>query len=179
MKSRNFAKPAREIVIIAHNIRSILNVGAILRTAECFAIQTVFATGYTPNLEFSRIDENNFAKLLPFQKAKLAKELHKSALGAEEIINFEFRENVFDLISELRENGFAIVGLEQDARAIPLDKFRSPAKLALILGEEVHGLTPELREICDDLIEIPMFGRKESFNVSVATGICLYKFAVK
>ncbi len=176
MKSREFNFPQREIVVIAHNIRSIFNVGSILRTAEGFGIRRVFASGYTPNLEFARISDNDFAKLLPFQKEKLEKEFQKTALGAEKLVDFRFAPNVFDLIKKLRDDGFRIVGLEQDAHAISLPNFYPPQKIVLILGEEVHGLTTELRDVCDDLIEIPMFGRKESFNVSVATGIALYHF---
>jgi len=165
MKSREFTLPKREIVVIAHNIRSIMNVGAILRTAEGFGVNQVFTTGYTPN------PDNG----IPHVRAKLAKEIHKTALGAEEIVQFNSAPNVVNLIKELRSNGFHIIGLEQDNRAISLPEYRVKSdKIALLLGEEVHGLTPELRDICDNLIEIPMSGRKESFNVSVATGIALY-----
>ena len=183
MRSRDFARPAREIIVIAHNIRSILNVGAILRTAEGFGVSRVLATGWTPNLAFAT--DGSGAKLLPHIRAKLARELHKTALGAEEIVDFAFRENIFDLISELRKNGFLIVGLEQDTRAISLPDFsqkflgnKGSAKIALLLGEEVSGLANNLRNACDALVEIPMFGRKESFNVSVAAGIALYELSV-
>jgi len=184
------------VVVIAHNIRSMMNVGAILRTCEGFGVATVLATGYTPNLEV--MTDGSQAKLLPHIRQKLARELHKTALGAEEVVDFRFSPNVMELIEKLRAQDFRIVGLEQDARAIPLPNYshklrscrtrscKSPtlagsdpakeesAKIALILGEEVHGLTPSLRDACDDLVEIPMFGQKESFNVSVATGIVLY-----
>ncbi|MCL2451997.1 TrmH family RNA methyltransferase [Candidatus Saccharibacteria bacterium] len=193
MKSREFASSGREIVVIAHNIRSIQNVGSILRTSEGFGVARVFATGYTP------IPTNG----LPHVRAKLARDLHKTALGAEEIVDFVAAPDVFDLIEKLRADGFRVVGLEQDARAISLPEFnsviarskatkqssgrlkagsprcaRDDVKIALLLGEEVNGLTPELRDTCDDLIEIPMFGRKESFNVSVACGIALYELSI-
>jgi len=180
MRSRNFIKLDRETIVVAHNIRSVLNVGSILRSSEGLGVREVFATGYTPNLQFATDGSN--AKLLPHVREKLSRELHKTALGAEEIIDFQFRKDVFDLIRELREKGFLIVGLEQDSRAIALLDFsrkNDSAKIALILGEEVNGLTKELRKSCDVLVEIPMFGRKESFNVSVATGICLYEFSRK
>ena len=206
MKSRNFEKSGREIVVLAHNIRSVLNVGSILRSCEGFGISRVFATGWTPNLSFAT--DGSGAKLLPHVREKLRRELHKTALGAEEIVDFAARADVFDLISELRENGFLIVGLEQDSRSVELAEFsrKNPAakmrrderkensfsfpneeafsrakreQIALLLGEEVDGLSPELRENCDVLVEIPMFGRKESFNVSVAAGICLYELSRK
>lgn len=82
-------------------------------------------------------------------------------------------------LQALKAAGYTIVGLEQDAKSTLLQNYKPPQKIALLLGEEVHGLTPELREVCDDLIEIPMVGKKESFNVSVATGIALYALCVR
>ena len=167
MQSRKFTPASRKIVVIAHNIRSILNVGSILRSAEGFGVRRVFLSGTTLNAE----------NQLPHVRAKMAKELHKTALGAEETMSYEFAPDVFDLIKKMKRDGFWVVGLEQDVRAISLpdypqkDNFR---KIALLLGEEVHGLAQELRNLCDDLVEIPMFGQKESFNVAVATGIVLY-----
>ena len=171
MKSRDFTKDfsGREIVVVMHNIRSILNVGAILRTCEGFGIQKVFASGWTPS------QKNG----LPHVREKIAKELHKTALGAEEIIDFQYSSDVASLLKQLKNNDFRIVGLEQDDRAVNLSSYRPQQKIALLLGEEVNGLTQELREICDDLIEIPMRGRKESFNISVAAGIALYELSIK
>jgi len=144
-----------------------MNVGSILRTAEGFGVAQVFATGYTPHPGSG----------LPHVQAKLAKQLKKTALGAEGIVDFRSAPDVTELMQQLNSDGFCIVGLEQDPRAIALPdyshKLRS-CKIALLIGEEVNGLTPELRDACDDLVEIPMFGQKESFNVSVATGIVLY-----
>lgn len=82
-------------------------------------------------------------------------------------------------MESLRQDGYAIVGLEQDDRSIILPDYQPPQKIALLLGEEVHGVTPELRGQCEELIEIPMIGKKESFNVSVATGIALYHLAMQ
>ena len=77
-------------------------------------------------------------------------------------------------LAALRAEGFRIVGLEQDGRAVMAPDYKAPDRLVLLLGEEVEGITSGLRDQCDDLIEIPMSGQKESFNVSVATGIALY-----
>ena len=74
-----------------------------------------------------------------------------------------------------KQDGYRVVGLEQSSKSIALPAYKAPAKVALLLGEEVDGITPDLLAKCDDLIEIPMFGQKESFNVSVATGIALYQ----
>lgn len=153
-----------EIVVIAHNIRSIHNVGAIFRNCDGFGVAKLYLTGYSPAP----------GKGLPHVAKKLSDAITKTALGAEQSVPHEYRENVVDLIAKLRDEGFAIVGLEQDERSIILPNYKPPAKIALLLGEEVEGIENSLRKLCDDLIEIPMFGAKESFNVSVATGIALY-----
>jgi tRNA G18 (ribose-2'-O)-methylase SpoU len=166
-----------EIVVIAHNIRSIHNVGSIFRTCDGFGVARLYLSGYTPAPDSG----------LPHVRTKVAAALHKTALGAEAIVPFEHAPDVTKLIEKLRSQNFRIVGLEQDACAIPLNEYKLRSckngcnsckngayRIALILGEEVHGLTPELRDVCDDLVEIPMFGQKESFNVAVATGIALH-----
>lgn len=155
-----------EIVVIAHNIRSTHNVGAIFRTCEGFGVKKIILSGYTP---YPKIDNDT---RLPHIAEKLTNQIHKTALGAETMVPFEYQESP-DLIA-LKNDGYRIVGLEQDARSIILPDYEVPQKVVLLLGEEVHGLTNEQRDACDDLIEIPMFGKKESFNVSVATGIALY-----
>lgn len=159
-----------QIIVIAHNIRSTHNVGAIFRTCEGLGIKKLILTGYTPHPSVSRDSR------LPHIVAKLEKQINKTALGAETIVPYEYHE--LPPLNELRANGYQIVGLEQDARSVMLPGYRAPEKLALLLGEEVEGITPELRAQCDDLIEIPMHGKKESFNVSVATGIALYALMV-
>lgn len=178
MRSREFDKYRRdiEIIILAHNIRSVQNVGSILRTAECLGAKEVIASGYTPNLTM-RTDGSNLP-LLPHVRAKLQKELHRSALGAEEIVNLSYATDIMDKILELKSDGYEIVGLEQDRRSIALPEYRPSRRVALLLGEEVHGLTPELRSVCNTLVEIPMYGQKESYNVSVACGIALYGITV-
>ena len=172
MRSRSFVKPGRDIVVIAHNIRSIQNVGAILRTAECLGVRQVYATGWTPNLE--RSSDGNYLPLLPHIKTKLTGQLHHTALGAEQYVQLTAHPDVLDLIKSLKKSDYYIVGLEQSPASVPLDQFRPPDKLALLLGEEVRGLDATLQNICDQLIELAMFGHKESYNVSVATGIALY-----
>ena len=155
-----------EIIVIAHNIRSTHNIGSIFRTAEGFGVQKIICSGYSPYPTF------NGDTRLPHIAEKLTDQIHKTALGAEVIVPFEYHEQ--PNIEALSEDGYQIVGLEQDRRSIVLPTYSPPSKIALLLGEEVHGLTTELRAMCHDLIEIPMYGQKESFNVSVAAGIALY-----
>lgn len=155
-----------EIIVIAHNIRSTHNVGAIFRSSEGFGVSKIILSGYTP---YPRLPHDT---RLPHIADKLTNQIHKTALDAETIVPFEHQETL-DL-APLKKAGFTVVGLEQDAKSKMLPNYTPPSKIALLLGEEVHGLTKELRKTCDDLIEIPMHGKKESFNVSVAAGIALY-----
>lgn len=159
-----------EIIVIAHNIRSTHNVGAIFRTSEGFGIKKIILSGYTP---YPRQD--NDARL-PHIADKLTLQIHKTALDAEMIVPFEYQE--VPNLDALKNEGYTIVGLEQDDRSKLIQNYKIPQKIALLLGEEVEGLTPELRAACDDLIEIPMKGQKESFNVSIAAGIALYALSV-
>lgn len=156
-----------DIIVIAHNIRSTHNIGAIFRTCEGFGVSKIICSGYTPYPALISNDER-----LPHLAEKLTKQIRKTALGAETIVPFEYhpRPN-FD---SLRKDGYRIVGLEQDSRSQSVASYKSPGKIALLLGEEVEGIAQPLRDECSDLIEIPMRGKKESFNVSVAAGIAIY-----
>ena len=155
-----------EIIVIAHNIRSTHNVGAIFRTAEGFGVSKIILSGYTP---FPKIAGDS---RLPHIAEKLTGQIHKTALGAETMVPFEYQEAPG--LQQLKDAGFTIVGLEQDQRSVMLPSYAPPQKIALLLGEEVEGIESSLRDLCDDLIEIPMHGQKESYNVSVAAGIALY-----
>lgn len=158
-----------EIIIIAHNIRSTHNIGSIFRTAEGFGVKRIIITGYTP---YPSLEKDS---RLPHIHEKLTRLIHKTALGAEEIVPFEYHET--PPIDELRKDGFKIIALEQDSRSVSLGDYTPDEKIALVLGEEVEGIPSWLLEQCEIILEIPMVGRKESFNVSVATGIALFHLA--
>jgi len=160
----------REIVVIAQNIRSTHNVGSLFRTAEGFGVHKIILSGYTPYPE-SKNDSR-----LPHLSSKLTAQIHKTALGAEALVPFEYIE-VPDL-QQLKNEGYRLVALEQDATSIMLSEYQPAEKIALLLGEEVHGVTDDLLAQVDDIIEIPMVGHKESFNVSVAAGIALYALTI-
>ena len=168
----------REIIILAHNIRSTHNIGAILRTSEGFGVSKIIFSGYSP---FPLLPNEDFQKTgrLPYLAQKINSQIHKTALGAEEIVECEISNNIFKTIKNLKLQNFEILALEQSTKSIFLKDFSAPenAKIALLLGEEVEGISEELVNLCDKTLEIPMFGQKESFNVSVATGITLYKIA--
>jgi tRNA G18 (ribose-2'-O)-methylase SpoU len=158
-----------KIIVIAHNIRSTHNVGAIFRTAEGFGVEKIILSGYTP---YPLLPTDS---RLPHISEKLTSQIHKTALGAEEMVPFEYSEQI--PLNSLKESGYRIVALEQNSRSINLSDYETPEKIALLIGEEVHGITDDLIAQCDDIIEIPMVGKKESFNVSVATGIALYELS--
>lgn len=155
-----------EVIVIAHNIRSTHNIGSIFRTCEGFGVIKLILSGYTPYPAMKNDPR------LPHIANKLTAQIHKTALDAEVMVPFEYQAHPD--FAALRARGFTIVGLEQDKRSTLLPDYKPPKKVALLLGEEVEGLTDDLRNQCDDLIEIPMKGKKESFNVSVAAGIALY-----
>ena len=158
-----------EILLILHNIRSTHNVGSIFRTAEGFGVSKIILSGYTP---YPTIPNDT---RLPHIREKLAAQIHKTALGAEAMVPFEYTEQL-DL-SIIKKMGYRLVALEQSTKSVRLSDYKPPQKIALLLGEEVEGITPELLKQCDDIIEIPMKGQKESFNVSVAAAIALYQLA--
>ena len=165
-----------EVVLVLHNIRSCYNVGAILRTAEGFGVSSVVLSGYTP-----RIHDPD---LLPHLREKLDKEIHKTALGAEDMVKTEVAEDLKALLLSCKAQNFKIVGLEnninRDIRQInDLGlKERLGQKVVLVLGEEVSGIPEDFYDLMDLFVEIPMKGQKESFNVSVAAGIALYALTV-
>lgn len=160
-----------DIIVIAHNIRSTFNVGSIFRTAEGFGVKQLILSGYTPYPTFAGDSR------LPYVAEKLTKQIHKTALGAEKLVPFCYEPT--PSLKQLGQAGYRLVALEQSPRSTFLSSYPTPPKVALLLGEEVHGITAELLRQCQDVIEIPMQGQKESFNVSVATGIALYALTIQ
>lgn len=162
-----------DITVICHNIRSVHNIGSILRTADGFGVGEVIVTGISPYPEV----END--SRLPHIKLKLTEQIHKTALGAEKTVKVRYHQKLEDAIARCRAQGCQIVALEQDGQSILLNKFKPGSKkIALVLGPEVTGLTKQELELVDTKLEIPMFGKKESFNVSVAAGIALYQLTI-
>jgi len=146
------------LYVIAHNIRSLLNVGSIFRTADAFGASKIFLTGYTgtPGNEFHR------------------KRMGKVSLGAESWVPWEYHRSPMKLIKRLKSEGVKIVALENAKDSINIKKFKPKFPLALVLGEEVRGVSRPMLKMCDRIIEIPMLGKKESLNVSVAFGVAAY-----
>ena len=158
------------ITLLVHNIRSTHNVGAIFRTAEGFGVTEIVLSGYTP---YPRLETGD--PRLPHIADKLTAQIHKTALGAEAMVPFRYIETIERWFEEnQRTSQLPVIALEQSERSTMLPDFTPPEEFALLLGEEVHGIPPGLLERCDQSVEIPMYGQKESFNVSVACGIALY-----
>ena len=160
----------RQIVLIAHNVRSTHNVGSLFRTAEGLGAEHIYLTGYTP------YPEEDDDERLPHLAQKITTQIDKTALGAHEMLLWEHQTNIEVVIHDLRQHGFQVVALEQAKEAVQLPKFRPPEKVALLVGREVEGIEPEVLALCDQIVEVPMFGSKESFNVVQAAAMALYHF---
>lgn len=143
------------IVFILPNIRSAMNVGAILRTADGILAEKVYMTGYTATPEHPKVA--------------------KTSLGAEDSVPWEHAQNTEGLIHKLKADGYEIVGLELDENAEKIwgVGFRFP--VALLLGNEINGISPEQRRLCDKIVYLPMLGSKESLNVATTAGIASYE----
>lgn len=162
------------IAVLLHNVRSAHNVGSIFRTADAAGVAKIYLGGYTPT------PRDRFGRI--------RKDVAKAALGAEKTIAWESLSSPRTLISRLKREGWIIVGVEQDARAIEYTHFHPSGKTLFVFGNEVRGISRSVRDMCDVLIEIPMQGAvvrqahhprhtrrgKESLNVSVAAGIILF-----
>jgi tRNA G18 (ribose-2'-O)-methylase SpoU len=151
----------KALIAVVHNVRSLHNVGSIFRTADSAGISKLYLTGYTP----SPVDE----------MGRLRVEVSKTALGAESIVPWEHKKNISPLLASLKKDGVKLIALENSKGATDYKKFKLMGTGALILGNEVRGLTPSLIKKVDEVISIPMKGSKESLNVAVAFGIAAYQ----
>lgn len=154
-----------ELFLILHDIRSAYNVGAIFRTADGSGVSKIFLSGYTP----TPVDESKL------NKSRADKMIEKTALGAEQSVAWEKCEDLENLIEKLKEENFSIVALEKNKDSIDIRKFEKKFPMALILGNEVEGVEQRILQKCDAVVSIPMRGKKESLNVSVAAGIAMYE----
>ncbi len=149
-----------QIHLLLHNIRSTHNVGSIFRTADAAGVSKIYISGYTP------APTDRFGRARP--------DIAKVSLGAEKDVKWESVEDVKELIKKLKKEKFEIVALEQNERSVDYRKIKFSKNILIILGNEVGGVENEVLDLCDQIAEIPMLGKKESLNVSVAAGIVLY-----
>ncbi len=167
--------PPSGLVVVLDNVRSAHNVGSVFRSADSFKVDKVFLCGICP--------------------VPPSAEIHKSALGAENSVEWERCERTMDVVTRLRSEGYTVVSVEQTVNSVKLDKFRpyagnsagevpsenaerweEPRKYALIFGNEVDGVAQEVVDASDFALEIPQFGSKHSLNVSVSAGVILWHF---
>jgi 23S rRNA (guanosine2251-2'-O)-methyltransferase len=145
------------IVVVLDNIRSMHNVGSVFRTADAFLLEGIFLCGYTPRPPH--------------------RDIHKTALGATETVEWKYFGTTMEAVNELKEKGYAVVAAEQVDTSISLNSFDTQAyeKLAVVFGNEVTGVDEEVLAACEGSVEIPQAGMKHSLNISVATGIVLWE----
>lgn len=148
-------------VIVLDNVRSHSNVGSVFRTADAFLTGCIYLCGITA---------------VPPHR-----EIHKTALGATESVSWKYFGKTTDAVEEIRAQGFRIIGIEQAEGSVSLDRFsvESGLRYALIFGHEIHGVSQPVIDLCDQVIEIPQFGTKHSFNIAVSAGIVLWELNKK
>ncbi len=147
-------------ILILENLRSIENAGSIFRTAEGLGVSKIICIGTTPTPvdRFGR-KRSDFAKV---------------SLGAEEMLEWEYQKEIANVLKDLKDQDFQIISLEQTDASVNLKSFKAENQFALIVGNEVDGVSKEALNLSDQVVEIEMLGEKESLNVSVSTGIALY-----
>lgn len=149
------------IVVVLDNIRSLNNIGSVFRTSDALSVEKIALCGISgtpPN-----------------------KEIHRTALGAEDSVEWEYFEKTVDAIIKLKENNYQVISLEQTVDSIDLMKYqpKKDLKYALVFGNELRGVEQEVVNLSDECIEIPQFGTKHSFNIAVSAGIVLWDFFAK
>jgi tRNA G18 (ribose-2'-O)-methylase SpoU len=145
------------VIVVMDNIRSMHNVGSVFRTADAFLIEAIFLCGYTPQPPH--------------------RDIHKTALGATDTVDWIYFEKTPDAVHKLQEAGYQVYAVEQAEKSIPLNEFRwnKQDKIALVFGNEVEGVNSQVLQQVDGCIEIPQQGMKHSLNISVAAGIVLWE----
>jgi 23S rRNA (guanosine2251-2'-O)-methyltransferase len=158
----------RDIILIGHNLRSCHNVGSLLRTAEGMGVSKVILSGYTPHPAHAN------DRRLPHESAKITNQIHKTALGAETMVKWDYHRDILPVIATLKKDGWIVAAVEQAEDAKDLPSYYPPQKIVLLMGREVEGVEKEVLDACDIALEIPMFGKKESYNVVQAAAMALY-----
>ena len=145
------------VIVVLDNIRSMHNVGSVFRTADAFLVRGIYLCGYTPQPPH--------------------RDIHKTALGATETVEWTYFGSAAEAVSALREAGYRVFAVEQTAESVVLQAFSGEynGPLAVVFGNEVDGVSDDALALCDGAIEIPQWGMKHSLNISVAAGIVLWE----
>lgn len=149
------------IAVVLDNIRSLNNVGSVFRTSDAFLVEKIYLCGITGTPPHP--------------------EIHRSALGAENSVDWVYSDSTVKVVEELKQLEYVIISVEQVEHSVLLNRFypKKGQKYALVFGNEVKGVGQDVVDISDICVEIPQFGTKHSFNVSVSAGIVLWDFFVK
>lgn len=151
----------RPIIIVLDDVRSLNNIGSVFRTADAFRCTAIYLCGITATPPH--------------------REIHKTALGAEDSVEWKYEKDIVSAITQLKKEGYKIVGIEQAEGGIMLDAFDvlEDQKYAFIFGHEIHGVSDQALALCDSAIEIPQDGTKHSLNISVCAGIVMWDYVLK
>lgn len=158
-----------QCVLVAVNIRSSHNVGSFFRTCDGLGVEGLYLTGITPYPTGLTTDQR-----LPHIAMKAEQDIHKTALGAEKTMKWSYYQDALTVLQTLKDGGWRLCALEQAPDSIDITKYVASDKVALLVGNEVDGLPQDMLKFCDTVLEIPMSGKKESFNVSVAAAMGLF-----
>lgn len=147
------------LIVVLDDVRSMYNIGSVFRTSDAFRVEAVYLCGIC--------------------QTPPSTEIHKTALGAEESVNWKYFKTALDAVDELKKNNYIVLSVEQVEHSTKLQKFipLKDIKYAVVLGNEVKGVHQEVVDASDSCLEIPQLGTKHSMNVSVTAGIIIYKFA--
>jgi 23S rRNA (guanosine2251-2'-O)-methyltransferase len=147
------------LVIVLDNIRSMNNIGSVFRTADAFLVSKVYLCGITATPPH--------------------KDIHRTALGATESVEWEYMENTLDALEKIRADGYLIFAVEQAENSLKLGKFNpsEKQKFAVVFGHEIRGVNQQVVNACDGVLEVPQFGTKHSLNISVCAGIVIWEMA--
>ena len=150
----------KPLVVVIDHIRSMHNVGSVFRTADAFLISGICLCGFTPQPPH--------------------RDIHKTALGATDSVDWLYYENPVDAVLALKERGYKVLAIEQTEGSIMLDAYEHKhVPTAFVFGNEVDGVSDEVIQVCDGVIEIPQWGMKHSLNISVAAAVVLWEFVRK
>lgn len=149
------------LTVVVDNVRSLHNVGSVFRTSDAFRVERVMLCGITATPPHA--------------------EIHKTALGAEDVVAWSYHSDTLEAVQELKSEGYSVYAIEQVQGSIALQDFRTEPgnRYAVVLGNEVKGVQQQVVDACDGSIEIPQFGTKHSLNVSVTAGMVIWEFACK
>ena len=151
------------LVVVLDDVRSLYNVGSVFRTADAFRVEAIYLCGITAT---------------PNATLKAQQEIHKTALGAEESVEWKYFANALEAVRELKARGYKVLAVEQCHGSTMLQNYAIDNQpCAVVLGNEVKGVHQEVIDECDGCLEIPQFGTKHSLNVSTTAGIIIWKFA--